>query len=182
MKMCPRCNVELRKKNLGSVEVEECTKCKGTWFDTDELRQAKDAADPDVNWLDFEIWKHEDQFVSKGSPLVCALCRKPTVSLIYGDTGVEIDYCPACQGIWLDKGEFKKIVDSLEKEVNSKSFSEYVRESLQEAKEIVTGPESFLSEWKDFTTALKLMQYRLFVENPDALNKLIAFQRANPLK
>ena len=25
--------------------------------------------------------------------------------------GVEIDYCPACRGIWLDKGELDKIID-----------------------------------------------------------------------
>ncbi|MCI5222357.1 MAG: hypothetical protein D3924_06725 [Candidatus Electrothrix sp. AR4] len=25
--------------------------------------------------------------------------------------GVEIDYCPECNGIWLDNGELKKIVD-----------------------------------------------------------------------
>jgi Zn-finger nucleic acid-binding protein len=25
--------------------------------------------------------------------------------------GVEIDYCPNCRGIWLDKGEFEKIIE-----------------------------------------------------------------------
>ncbi|KYG61410.1 hypothetical protein AZI86_16995 [Bdellovibrio bacteriovorus] len=25
--------------------------------------------------------------------------------------GVEIDYCPECRGIWLDKGELDKILD-----------------------------------------------------------------------
>lgn len=25
--------------------------------------------------------------------------------------GVEIDYCPACRGIWLDRGELDKIID-----------------------------------------------------------------------
>jgi hypothetical protein len=25
--------------------------------------------------------------------------------------GVEIDYCPACRGIWLDKGELDKIIE-----------------------------------------------------------------------
>ncbi len=26
-------------------------------------------------------------------------------------SGVEIDYCPQCRGIWLDRGELDKIVD-----------------------------------------------------------------------
>lgn len=25
--------------------------------------------------------------------------------------GVEIDYCPACRGVWLDKGELDKIIE-----------------------------------------------------------------------
>ncbi len=25
--------------------------------------------------------------------------------------GVEIDYCPECRGIWLDRGELEKIMD-----------------------------------------------------------------------
>ena len=26
-------------------------------------------------------------------------------------SGVEIDYCPTCRGIWLDRGELDKILD-----------------------------------------------------------------------
>jgi hypothetical protein len=25
--------------------------------------------------------------------------------------GVEIDYCPKCRGVWLDRGELEKIID-----------------------------------------------------------------------
>ncbi|QLY26673.1 zf-TFIIB domain-containing protein [Bdellovibrio sp. KM01] len=30
--------------------------------------------------------------------------------------GVEIDYCPECRGIWLDKGELDKILERSQKE------------------------------------------------------------------
>jgi Zn-finger nucleic acid-binding protein len=26
-------------------------------------------------------------------------------------SGVEIDYCPQCRGVWLDRGELDKIID-----------------------------------------------------------------------
>lgn len=26
-------------------------------------------------------------------------------------TGIEIDYCPTCRGVWLDRGELDKIVE-----------------------------------------------------------------------
>src|SRR5690606_1690627 len=33
-------------------------------------------------------------------------------------SGVEIDYCPTCRGVWLDRGELDKIIDrSLESEI-----------------------------------------------------------------
>ena len=28
--------------------------------------------------------------------------------------GVEVDYCPTCRGIWLDRGELDKILDRME--------------------------------------------------------------------
>jgi Zn-finger nucleic acid-binding protein len=29
-------------------------------------------------------------------------------------SGVEIDYCPKCRGVWLDRGELDKIIDRSE--------------------------------------------------------------------
>jgi uncharacterized protein len=32
-------------------------------------------------------------------------------------SGVEIDYCPECRGVWLDRGELDKILERSEREV-----------------------------------------------------------------
>jgi Zn-finger nucleic acid-binding protein len=40
----------------------------------------------------------------------CPAC--PDTTLVMADRqGVEIDYCPACRGIWLDRGELDKLLD-----------------------------------------------------------------------
>ena len=40
----------------------------------------------------------------------CPAC--PDTTLVMTDRqGVEIDYCPACRGIWLDRGELDKLLD-----------------------------------------------------------------------
>ncbi len=40
----------------------------------------------------------------------CPTC--PDATLVMSDRqGVEIDYCPACRGIWLDRGELDKLLD-----------------------------------------------------------------------
>ena len=177
MKQCPACQDELKPNSIGPVEVDECQGCKGVWFDKDELRRAKDATAPDSNWMDFEIWKHKDQFKSAASDRQCPACQKPMVSVQYGGTVVVIDYCQSCQGTWLDIYEFKRIIEALEGELLTKPFSDYVKEAIQEGIEIISGPESFVSEWKDFSTVLRLMQYRLFVENPALLDTVTGVQR-----
>jgi len=40
----------------------------------------------------------------------CPVCTEP--DLIMTDRqGVEIDYCPKCRGVWLDRGELDKIIE-----------------------------------------------------------------------
>ena len=179
---CPACSVTLDSKSIQDIAVDECPRCMGTWFEDDQLRKAKDSADSDLNWMDFEVWKHTDRFKAAGGTLGCPKCSGSLVRIDYDNTGVEIDCCPQCKGIWLDKGEFKKITDALTNELLTKSFSDYVKASLEEAKEILTGPESFLSEWKDFLTVCRMMNYRLFTENPKLLDTMAAIQRANPIQ
>jgi Zn-finger nucleic acid-binding protein len=39
----------------------------------------------------------------------CPVCRVP---LAMSDRqGIEIDYCPQCRGVWLDRGELDKIIE-----------------------------------------------------------------------
>ena len=37
-----------------------------------------------------------------------------TVLVMSDRQGVEIDYCPQCRGVWLDRGELDKIIDRME--------------------------------------------------------------------
>jgi len=39
-------------------------------------------------------------------------CPVDNETLVMADrNGVEIDYCPKCRGVWLDRGELDKIID-----------------------------------------------------------------------
>lgn len=39
-------------------------------------------------------------------------CPNCNVSLVMTDrSGIEIDYCPDCRGVWLDRGELDKIIE-----------------------------------------------------------------------
>lgn len=40
----------------------------------------------------------------------CPVCQSP--DLVMTDRqGIEIDYCPQCRGVWLDRGELDKIIE-----------------------------------------------------------------------
>lgn len=40
----------------------------------------------------------------------CPVCRE--VQLVMSERqGIEIDYCPQCRGVWLDRGELDKIIE-----------------------------------------------------------------------
>ena len=47
--------------------------------------------------------------MTSAAGMPCPVCR---VSLVMSERqGVEIDYCPQCRGVWLDRGELDKIIE-----------------------------------------------------------------------
>lgn len=46
----------------------------------------------------------ESQFVK------CPVCVEPHL-VIAERQGIEIDYCPSCRGVWLDRGELDKLIE-----------------------------------------------------------------------
>jgi uncharacterized protein len=41
--------------------------------------------------------------------MACPVCRVPLA--MSERQGIEIDYCPQCRGVWLDRGELDKIIE-----------------------------------------------------------------------
>lgn len=45
----------------------------------------------------------------------CPNCKEPNL-LLSERKGIEIDYCPECRGIWLDRGELDKLLEKAKAE------------------------------------------------------------------
>lgn len=58
--------------------------------------------------------------------------------------GVEIDFCPQCRGVWLDRGELDKIIDRSMAEAPAPRAGGYDDKPRKKKR------ESFLSELFDF--------------------------------
>lgn len=101
--ICPKCRVakltNRRAKGTGFT-VEYCLKCKGVWFDRDELEDVMPEAIREL-----EVPGH----AQKDPECLCPKCSKALYAFDYPQTCVTIDMCKKCGGLWLDRGEFKEI-------------------------------------------------------------------------
>ena len=53
-------------------------------------------------------------------------CPNCNVNLSMTDrSGIEIDYCPECRGIWLDRGELDKIIERSSQDVRNDQQDSY---------------------------------------------------------
>lgn len=50
----------------------------------------------------------------------CPMCKTPEL-LMTDREGIEIDYCPTCRGVWLDRGELDKLIDRAAQESSARS-------------------------------------------------------------
>ncbi|MDA8407334.1 MAG: zf-TFIIB domain-containing protein [Deltaproteobacteria bacterium] len=58
--------------------------------------------------------------------MLCPICN---VDLLLADRqGIEIDYCPKCRGIWLDRGELEKLIERSASSDNNSSENQGYRD------------------------------------------------------
>lgn len=105
---CPKCqSATLAQFKVEGVAVDRCSSCAGIWFDAHELGQllAEDA--------------HQVAALTRGDrdqklDQKRGLCPRDGTDLlrIYSaiDRRVVLDACADCHGIWLDGGEFAKLL------------------------------------------------------------------------
>ncbi|WP_119458252.1 zf-TFIIB domain-containing protein [Rhodospirillaceae bacterium SYSU D60014] len=59
-------------------------------------------------------------------------CPIDKVDLVMTDRqGIEIDYCPKCRGVWLDRGELDKIIERSAENVQQPAAAPQPREYQQ---------------------------------------------------
>ena len=163
---CPNNHESWQELKIGSTKVDRCFECEGLWFDQDELRLAKDSEDNYLKWFDFDLWSREKEFQTQPSSRLCPKDQTPMYKVNYQGSVIEIDTCKQCLGIWLDKDEFKNIIEFLKGRSSYDLLNNYTKALLEEGKEIFTGPENLRSEIGDFLIVLQLLKFKLAFGNP----------------
>lgn len=172
-KLCPHHTISLEQAMILGVEVDYCPKEYGLFFEEHELEEAKDARDRDLRWLDVDLWKDSSKFRLSPGLKLCPKDRLPMYEVEYGDSGIQVDVCSLCHGVWLDRGEFKNLVVYLREKAEHRVLYHYARDLVEEAWEVFSGPEMLREEILDFLTVLKLLMYK-FAAQYSKLSQIMA--------
>jgi uncharacterized protein len=113
---CPRCNSLLRSIEYDTVQIDVCPNCKGEWLDAGELQKIVQHHDEvfspeeiaSLDAVNKQIFAAEKD---DHDELNCPHCEGVRMEHFnYGDTsGIILDKCPNCGGIWTDKEELTKV-------------------------------------------------------------------------
>ena len=112
---CPKCDSSLTTITYEGIRLESCPGCQGEWLDDSELLQVTRAReerfDPQERRAVAEATKVKGVILENvDRDLTCPKCGGQTDPINYGgNTGLIIDRCTQCHGIWLDGGELEKI-------------------------------------------------------------------------
>lgn len=161
---CPACGDALVTTPIDGMDFHDCLRCKGVWFEGDELRRALDDSDEELDWLAVGLFS--TTATSDAGRRRCPRCREPMTTLAYPHSGVRVDVCRADRGVWLDDGEFDRIVASLEHEIDSMTPGAYERTAVHELRELFERGGSKGRELRDLFTIVHLMAMRVAVEHP----------------
>ncbi len=112
---CPNCSRSLRPIQYEGVEIETCDGCGGEWLDDGELGRIVRLREVRFDEAERRAIAHSTaitgvKLADVDRNLVCPKCGGTTDPLNYGgDTGIIIDRCTNCRGLWLDGTELEKI-------------------------------------------------------------------------
>lgn len=114
MRTCPRCEQPLYTVDYEGVEIDACRQCGGEWLDAGELRQLIEVSEPggEAEVAAARRARMPGVVLDRvRENLLCPVCRRPMTAFNYGgDSGIILDKCEQCGGIWLDAGELHKVL------------------------------------------------------------------------
>lgn len=112
---CPQCAATLEATVYEGVPIHTCNTCGGEFVGGEEFRRIvenrKQRFDPSMQ---DELAGCKPSFGEVASQpersLLCPACGQPMKVANYaGDTGIFVDRCDVCSGLWLDHEELEKV-------------------------------------------------------------------------
>lgn len=111
---CPQCAQELKQVTYETVAIHTCASCGGEFIGTPELghivRARQERFSPELRELLAQRTPRPGVAADAHPALCCPGCGEPMTVISYGgDSGVFVDRCASCDGMWLDCEELQRI-------------------------------------------------------------------------
>jgi Zn-finger nucleic acid-binding protein len=108
---CPKCDVDLVPATRHDLKVNTCPSCKGMWLEHDELQELEDEV------FDFgERWKGTLEFSAEATTHKCPECTLLLQRFRYRFYDLEMEFCPAQHGYWLEADEDTRVLELMQRE------------------------------------------------------------------
>jgi len=108
---CPKDGTELAAAKRDGVDMEVCGACGGMWLTRQELNDLEnevfDLGDDEKGTLAFD---------AEADTLDCPQCGAAMKRFEYRFYDIDLDFCEAGHGFWLDKGEDQQVLAAMKKE------------------------------------------------------------------
>ena len=139
---CPKCGSNLKATNYKKIEVDKCESCDGMWLDYPELDDLEDTV------LDVDEQKGSMITRPGESELKCPQCSGPMQQFRYRYNEIWLDVCVEEHGFWLDKGEEKRVLETMEQRIKDLKRSSSAEQDMDRLLGRIRS-KSFLHKIKD---------------------------------
>jgi Zn-finger nucleic acid-binding protein len=120
---CVKCTSVLDKSMVGETEVDLCPKCGGLWLDHGEVSKLAALTDAELKPLrGLLTGDHGPPPVPAASKAECPACSGKLKEVVLGK--IHVDYCTACKGLFLDKGELDAAIEEVRPRVKKGAASQ----------------------------------------------------------
>jgi Zn-finger nucleic acid-binding protein len=120
---CPVCSQPLIILELNEIEIDYCTNCFGIWLDEGELELMIGNSGQKETLLHSFKPAHK----SSEKKIKCPVCGKKMDKIGCGKDGeIILDKCRKHHGLWFNKGELEKVVES--GGLNQNRIADFLRE------------------------------------------------------
>ena len=104
---CVKCTSVLDRATFEGLEVDLCPSCGGLWLDRGEVTRAARLPAAEIERLKVLLTRADGPTPPPAPRLLpCPACEGSLTEVVLGS--VHVDYCPACHGIFLDRGELEE--------------------------------------------------------------------------
>ena len=109
---CIRCDTDMKKTAKAGIVIDACPNCRGLWLDGGELEMLEKGYKKENAELMQEAAREIRSERTKGITIkgMCPNCQDASLRVIRRER-VEVDFCPACKGIFFDEGELPLVLE-----------------------------------------------------------------------